>query len=135
MNTQQSRSELSSPYPSKNGKRVILSVDDELGIVASRQLILENEGYEVLSATHGGQALRMFTARPVDLVLLDDVMPGVDGGFVAKEIRNHNPHVPIALITASPIEEQSLDCVDCLIRKGEGPVLLLAKVKQLLGLA
>ena len=46
-------------------------------------------------------------------------------------IRNHNPRVPIVFITASPVEEQSLGCVDCFIRKGDGPVLLLAKIKQL----
>lgn len=134
MSTQQSRSESSSPHPTKHGTSVILSVDDEPGVLVSRQLILENEGYEVLSATDGEQALRMFARQPVDLVLLDYVMPGMDGAEVAKEIRNRDPQVPIVFITASPIEEESLDCVDCFIRKGEGPVLLLAKVKQLLGL-
>jgi CheY-like chemotaxis protein len=134
MSTQQFRGELPFPYSTRNVTRVILSVDDEPGILVSRQLILENEGYEVLSATDGEQALRMFAERPVDLVLLDYVMPGMDGGVVAKEIRNHNPGVPIVLITASPVEEQSLNCVNCFIHKGDGPVLLLAKVKQLLAL-
>lgn len=135
MSTQQFRSEFSSPYPTKNGTRVILSVDDEPGILVSRRLILENEGYEVLSASDGEQALRMFAEQPVDLVLLDYVMPGIDGGVVAKEIRNHNPRVPIVFITASPVNEQSLGCVDCFISKGDGPELLLTKIKQLLALA
>ena len=121
-----------SPHPSKNGMRLILSVDDEPAILVSRQLILEHEGYEVLSATDGEQALHMFTGQPVDLVLLDYVMPGMDGGAVAKEIKKHNPQVPIVLVTASPVEEQTLGCVDCFITKGEGPALLLAKIKQLL---
>ena len=123
-----------SPHPSKNGTRLILSVDDEPAILVSRQLILENEGYQVLSATDGEQALRMFAGQPVDLVLLDYVMPGMDGGAVAKEIKNHNPQVPIVLVTASPVEEQTLGCVDCFITKGEGPALLLVKIKQLLAL-
>jgi CheY-like chemotaxis protein len=123
-----------SPHPSKNGTRLILSVDDEPSILVSRQLILEHEGYEVLSATDGEQALRMFAGQPVDLVLLDYVMPGMDGGAVAKEIKNHNPQVPIVLVTASPVEEQTLGCVDCFISKGDGPALLLVKIKQLLAL-
>jgi CheY-like chemotaxis protein len=134
MNSQWLHGEFPSPHPSKNGTRLILSVDDEPGILASRQLILENEGYEVLSATDGEQALRMFAGQPVDLVLLDYVMPGMDGGAVAKEIKNHNPQVPIVLVTASPVEEQTLGCVDCFISKGDGPALLLAKIKQLLAL-
>lgn len=134
MSTQRFRSELSSPYPSTNGTRTILSVDDEPGILVSRKLILESEGYEVLSASDGEQALRMFAEQPVDLVLLDYVMPGKDGGVVAKEIKNHNPSVPVVIISASPVDEQSLGCVDCFIIKGDGPQLLLAKIKQLLAL-
>ena len=134
MSTQQFRGELSSPYPTNNGTRVILSVDDEPGILVSRQLILESEGYEVLSASDGEQALRMFAEQPVDLVLLDYVMPGIDGGMVAKEIKNHTPRVPVVIISASPVEEQSLRCVDCFISKGDGPALLIAKIKQLLAL-
>jgi CheY-like chemotaxis protein len=134
MKSQWLHGEFPSPDPSKNGTRLILSVDDEPAILVSRQLILENEGYEVLSATDGEQALRMFAGRPVDLVLLDYLMPGMDGGAVAKEIKNHNPQVPIVLVTASPVEEQTLGCVDCFITKGEGPALLLVKIKQLLAL-
>ena len=134
MKAQWLHGEFPSPDPSKNGTRLILSVDDEPAILVSRQLILENEGYQVLSATDGEQALRMFAGQPVDLVLLDYVMPGMDGGAVAKEIKNHNPQVPIVLVTASPVEEQTLGCVDCFITKGEGPALLLVKIKQLLAL-
>lgn len=134
MNSRPLHGEFSSPHPSRNGTKTILSVDDEPGILLTRQLILEGEGYEVLSAADGDQALRIFAGRPVDLVLLDYVMPGMNGGVVAKEIRNHNPRVPIVLISASPVEEQSLGCVDCFISKGDGPALLLAKIEQLLAL-
>ena len=132
MNSQWFQVQSSSPHPSMNGRRVILSVDDEPGILVSRQLILEYEGYKVLSAADGEQALRAFAGQPVDLVLLDYVMPGMDGGVVAKEIKNHNPRVPIVLVSASPVDEQSLACIDCFISKGDGPALLLAKIKQLL---
>jgi CheY-like chemotaxis protein len=111
----------------------ILSVDDEPGILVSRQLILESEGYRVLSAADGEQALHFFEAHAVDLVLLDYVMPGINGGVVAQKIKNRNPRVPVVIVSASPVaEEQSLGCVDCFINKGEGPALLLAKIRQLL---
>ncbi len=124
----------SSPlHVARNGTRLILSVDDEPGILVSRQLILESEGYEVLSAADGEQALQMFAERPVDLVLLDYVMPGMNGGVVAQEIKNGNPRVPVIIVSASPVvEERSLGCVDCFISKGEGPAVLLAKIKELL---
>ena len=124
----------SSPlHVARNGTRLILSVDDEPGILVSRQLILESEGYEVLSAADGEEALRMFAGQPVDLVLLDYVMPGMNGGVVAQKIKNDNPRVPVIIVSASPvIEERSLGCVDCFISKGEGPAVLLAKIKELL---
>jgi CheY-like chemotaxis protein len=124
--------ECSSPRPSRNGTRLILSVDDESGILVSRQLILEGEGYDELSAADGEQALRMFAGQPVDLVLLDYAMPGINGGVVAQEIKNQRPRVPIVIVSASPIEERSLGRVDCVINKGAGPAVLLEKIRQLL---
>ena len=110
-----------------------MSVDDRAcGILLTRQAILEKEGYRVLSAVDGEQALHLFAVQAVDLVLLDYLMPRMDGGAVAQEMKNHNPRVPIVLVSASPVDEQSLACIDCFISKGDGPALLLAKIKQLL---
>jgi CheY-like chemotaxis protein len=68
------------PLHTANGAKLILPVDDEPGVRVSRQLILESEDYEVLSAADGNQALRTFASQLVDLVLLDYVMPGMNGG-------------------------------------------------------
>ena len=84
-----------------------MSVDDEPGILVTRQAILENEGYEVLSAADGEQALRLFAVQAVDLVLLDYLMPGMDGGAVAQEMKNRKPLVPVIIVSASPVEEHS----------------------------
>src|ERR1700690_3646960 len=105
MNSQRSHDEFSSPQPSRNGTRLILSVDDEPGILVSRQLILESQGDQVLTAIDGEQALSMFAAQPVDLVLLDYIMPGINGGVVAKEMKNRDPRVPVVIVSASPVEE------------------------------
>ena len=132
MSQERSRCRAFSPHPAKNGTKVILSVDDEPGILTSRQLILEIEGYDVLSVGDGVQALRIFTEQAIDLVLLDYLMPGMNGGAVAERIKNRNPQVPIVLISASPVDELPLVCIDCFVSKGDGPRVLLEKIKQLL---
>jgi CheY-like chemotaxis protein len=121
-----------STHTSKNGHRRILSVDDEPGILFTRQTILQNAGYEVLSAADGEQALHFFALHDVDLVLLDFLMPGMDGGLIAQTMKQHKPLVPVIIVSASPVEEDGLTCVDCFIRKGQGPAFLLDKIKQLL---
>ena len=116
------------PLASDRPKR-ILSVDDEPGILWTRQIILEHEGYEVLSAANGEQALQCFETEPLDLVLLDYVMPGLSGGDVAREIKRRDPLLPVIIVSASPVDDE-LTCVDCFLRKGTGPALLLQLVKQ-----
>jgi CheY-like chemotaxis protein len=117
---------------SRNGTRSILSVDDEPGILFTRRAILENAGFKVLSAADGEQALQIFGTEPIDLVLLDYVMPGLNGGAVARKIKIAKPQVPVIIVSASPVEEDFLSCVDCLISKGQGPGVLLEKIEQLL---
>jgi CheY-like chemotaxis protein len=107
-------------------------VDDEPGILFTRQKLLQDAGYEVLSAADGEQALHFFTTHDVHLVLLDYLMPGMDGGVIAQAMKQQKPLVPVIIVSASPVEEQGLACVDCFIRKGQGPDFLLDKIKQLL---
>ena len=133
MNAQASPSECLSAqtFPSK----LILSVDDEPSILYTRQAILELEGYDVLSATDGEDALELFDAHPViELVLLDYAMPGIDGLTVAREIKTRRPSVPIFMVSAheATLSKMTLTCVDCFISKGRGPAYLLAKINQLL---
>src|SRR5277367_1887031 len=102
---------------SQNRRWLILSVDDEPAILLTRHKILESAGYEVLSAEDGEQALRLFASQPVDLVLLDYVMPGLDGGAVAEQMKRCRHNVPIVLVTASPIPEETVTCVDYRVMK------------------
>ena len=68
----------------------------------------------------------------MDLVLLDYVMPGMNGGAVARKMKIARPLVPVIIVSASPVEEELLAYVDCLVSKGEGPRLLLEKIEKLL---
>ncbi len=121
-----------SPPLAGDGRYLILSVDDETAILSTRQRILESAGYQALSAVDGNQALRLFCDQPVDLVVLDFVMPGADGGMVAHEMKQLKSNVPILLVSASLVPEDSLTCIDCRCHKGEGPLQLLEKISQFL---
>ena len=132
MNSQVIHADLSPLPPKKDGSRLILSVDDEPVILFTREEILRREGYEVLNAADGEKALQMFAAYAVDLVLLDYVMPGIDGGIVAQQIKGRNPLVPIVMVSANHVPHEALTCVDCFVSKGQGPALLLEKIRNLL---
>ncbi len=121
-----------SAHSMKNAGKRILSVDDEPGILFSRGLLLQNAGYEVVNAADGEQAIRSFLAQEVDLVLLDYLMPGMNGGLVAREMKSHKPQVPIVVISANPIPDETRQCVDSFLPKGEGPALLLQEIGRLL---
>jgi len=77
----------------------ILLVDDEQAIVESLRYALEKEGYEVLEAADGGEALDLAKTKKPDVVLLDVMLPGMSGFEVCRVLR-HESTVPILMITA-----------------------------------
>ena len=115
-------------FASKNGIRRILSVDDEPGILLTRQAILEKEGYKVLSAVDGEQALGLFAVQAVHLVLLDYLMPRMDGGAVAQEMKKRKPLVPTIMVSGSSVPgvcgSISRTCEINRLRCGRSPSLL-----------
>ncbi|HZK29371.1 MAG TPA: response regulator [Clostridia bacterium] len=81
----------------------ILVVDDEQNIVHILRSNLEREGYKVIAAYDGEEALRLTFGRKPDLVLLDCMLPGMDGFDVCKKIRREST-VPIIMLTAKSEE-------------------------------
>src|SRR5258707_9872089 len=77
----------------------ILVVDDEKHILELARLYLTREGYEVEGVGDGAQALTRFAQVKPDLVILDIMLPGVDGLSICKEIRKQS-QVPIIMLTA-----------------------------------
>ncbi|MBI5967431.1 MAG: sigma-54-dependent Fis family transcriptional regulator [Deltaproteobacteria bacterium] len=77
----------------------ILVVDDEERIRQSLHGILKDEGYEVLEAKDGVQALKQIESDPPDLVLLDIWMPGMDGMEVLERIKGPTPNLPVIMIS------------------------------------
>lgn len=95
-----------SPSPEK--KPLVLVVDDER---SQRLLVcyaLEREGYQVLEASSGEVCLQLAAQHPVDMVLLDAVMPDVDGFECCRRLHAQNSDLPILIVTA--LEDES--CVD-----------------------
>lgn len=84
----------------------ILIVDDEQDILDLLQYNLETEGYEIVTALDGDTAIELAEAEPIDLVILDIMLPGKDGWEVLREIRR-NPdtqHLPVIFLTAKDSE-------------------------------
>jgi two-component system, sensor histidine kinase and response regulator len=117
----------------------ILVVDDTPDNLFLIQTILEEEGYQIEIVDNGREALEKIEGNPPDLLLLDVMMPGMDGFEVTRRIRQNEklPFMPILLITAydQPSVAQGLDTgADDFIRKPVDFDELLARVRSLLNL-
>ncbi len=90
------------------GTRVLV-VDDDQSILDTVTSILASEGFQVMAAGGGQQALAMLTAWHPTLVLLDMRMPFVDGWAVARSMRESGSKVPIIVMTAAESAERWAD--------------------------
>ena len=83
-------------------KPVILVADDEPGLVRLMQFNLEMEGYRVLTARNGEEALETARAHHPDLIILDVMMPKLDGFEVLKRLREESQteSIPVIMLTA-----------------------------------
>ena len=79
----------------------ILICDDEPDIVNALRIYLEREGYDTLCAYDGAQALELLRSHSVDLILLDCMMPRMDGFTALSHIRE-NSNVPVIFLTPRP---------------------------------
>lgn len=83
-------------------RKPILVIDDDETILSTVELLLEDEGYSVLLASNGQEALAYIEQQSPALILLDMKMPVMDGwGFVAAYRSQAGPHVPIIVMTAA----------------------------------
>jgi CheY-like chemotaxis protein len=81
-------------------ERVVLVVDDDAGVRGFVAVVLHTEGYRVLTAVHGAEALECIARQRPDLVLLDLAMPVMDGWQVQRALRDQGVHVPLIFMSA-----------------------------------
>src|SRR4051795_411357 len=117
----------------------ILVVDDDPNVQRLLQYTLKQEGYEVVIAADGAEGFRLWGAEAPDLILLDVMLPKLDGYQVATKIRQEEGqtgHVPIIMLTAEREVEQKVRGLragaDDYLIKPFHPAELLARIKSLL---
>lgn len=122
-------------------RKKILAVDDDKFIVMVIRVNLEFEGYEVVEAYDGVQALEMIESEKPDLVVLDIMMPEMNGWDVLSRIRE-NPEtedLPVIMLTAlaqdRDIEEATLRGADVYLTKPFEPEELILTVKRMLAMS
>jgi CheY-like chemotaxis protein len=116
-------------------KAIILCIDDDgAGLEACKEL-LEISGYEVLTAQTGEQGLGLFVSHPIDAVVVDYQMPGMNGDRVARQMRRVKPDVPILMLSGySELSLKELSCVDAFLTKGESWSTVVSTLDRLLNL-
>lgn len=114
-------------------KATVLCVDDDRASLECRSFLLKTLGYEVLTASSGPEALAIFDASAVDLVIVDYAMPDMDGGVLAARLKGVAPHVPVLMISGEDcVPSNAMNWVDQFMAKAEGPAKFLARVNDLL---
>ena len=120
-------------------KKRILIIDDEVDLVAELTLRLEAEGWEIIPAYDGVEGLIKVEAEHPDLVLLDIVMPNLDGYQVCKKLKTDpkTKDIPVIILTAKSDESAKFNIKDIgsddfIIKPYDGDALV-RKIKVFLG--
>ncbi|MDQ0178308.1 response regulator transcription factor [Bacillus chungangensis] len=113
----------------------ILVVDDDKDIVKLISIYLKNEGFDVVVANNGEDALNMIQQSDVDLVILDIMMPGIDGIEVCRRIREKHV-IPIIMLSAKTEDMDKIyglmTGADDYMIKPFNPLELIARIKSLI---
>jgi CheY-like chemotaxis protein len=119
-------------------KNKILFIEDEPDQIMMISLRLEKNGYEVVPARDGEEGLRKAREEKPDLILLDVIMPGIDGLEVCRRLKEdpETRHIPVISTTAAGVDDIERRCFsagadDC-VRKPYASAELLAKIQHFL---
>jgi DNA-binding response OmpR family regulator len=94
------------------GRKTILVVDDEPNIVLGLRDALEFEGFRVISAGRGQEGVALARSEAPDAIVLDLMLPDMNGYAVCQELRRISPHVPIVMLTARSQETDKIRGLD-----------------------
>lgn len=114
-------------------RETILIVDDEHEILKLLEIYFQNEGYQLLKASNGLEALKTVRSHQVDLIILDVMMPHMDGIEACIKIRE-NQHMPIIMLSAKGQDTDKITGLsmgaDDYVTKPFSPLELIARVKS-----
>lgn len=112
----------------------ILCIDDDPAMLELQMNVLVTNGYTVLVAPDGPTGIALLSKHPVDVVVLDFKMPGMDGGQVADVLFKQQPELPVVICTgyfdAAP--EWLKWYAAAYLHKGDGPAVLLSAIQALI---
>ncbi|HWR17279.1 MAG TPA: response regulator [Terriglobales bacterium] len=115
-----------------NGNFTILCVDDEATPLYFRKLVLEKNGFHVLTVPSAMQAIQLLANTRVDLVLSDILMPEMPGTELLQRLRKSHPKLPIILVSGLNEVPPEAAQADLFISKLEGPIVMCEKIRQVL---
>jgi DNA-binding response OmpR family regulator len=111
----------------------ILVVDDEKNILKLYKAELEDEGYNVVTANSGKEALEVFRIEEPDIVTLDIMIPDINGLQLLKQLKQEKPQTPVIMLTAYDYRDDFLVWAsDAYIVKSSDMVTLKATIKQII---
>jgi CheY-like chemotaxis protein len=111
-------------------KKIILCVDDNEQDLSVRKFMLSTNGYRVLSATSGDEAIEQFNEAQVDLVLTDFAMPRMNGAELIAKLKQIASHVPMILLADNQQTGSEPHRADAVIpKKNCTPLELLERIK------
>jgi DNA-binding response OmpR family regulator len=110
----------------------LLCLNDEQTALFVRKLVLEKEGFEVLTSTTANDALKLMSERPVDLVIADHLLSDTTGGEIEKEIKRRWPGTPVVLLSGMIERPEDTDAVDAFVSKVDGREALISTIWRLL---
>jgi two-component system KDP operon response regulator KdpE len=110
----------------------VLIVDDDIAVLKFLRANLQAEGYETLTATDGAEALQIIEKEPLDLIILDILMPTMDGFEVCRRVRDWL-QIPIIMLSTLEHEADKVKCLDLgaddYLTKPFGTQELMARVR------
>ncbi len=120
-----------------SSKPRVLVTEDDPDTCDLIELLLTNEGYEVVCTTSPAEALLLARTKPFDLYLLDNWIPGTSGPDLCKLLREINDQIPVLFYSGAAFEKERIEALKCgaqgYLVKPCDPSLLLAEVDRLTG--
>ncbi len=93
-------------------EKTILIIEDDISILRGLKDNLTFEGYNVLTSSHGQEGLQMAIEKQINLLLLDIMLPGINGYDICRRLKKEKPDLPIIMITARGTEIDKITGLD-----------------------